>query len=100
MEPSLSIINNAEGKRFETTVEGETAFVEYILLPNRIIFTHTEVPRTLEGKGIGSALAKHVLEYAKQEKLMVQPLCPFIAGYMKRHREKYEGLLAPGFHLG
>ncbi|MBX2924048.1 MAG: N-acetyltransferase [Chitinophagaceae bacterium] len=47
----------------------------------------------MEGKGIGSALAKHVLEYAKAKQLKIIVYCPFIQMYMRRHPE-YNELLA------
>ncbi len=83
----LAIVQNTDKRRFETTVNGITAFVEYNLFNNGINYTHTEVPGELEGKGIGSALAKHVLEYAKENHLKVMPLCPFIKKYIDRHPE-------------
>lgn len=95
----LKIVDNPDRKRFETTVNGHTAFVEYIRLKGRIIYTHTEVPRALEGQSVGSALARFVLDFARREELRVQPLCPFIAAYIKNHFEDYGDLLAPGFHV-
>lgn len=65
----------------------------------KIIFTHTEVPKALEGTGLGSMLAKAALNYAKDHQLKVMPLCPFMAGYIKRHPE-WKELLLPGFNVG
>ncbi|MFN3380760.1 MAG: GNAT family N-acetyltransferase, partial [Runella zeae] len=45
-----------------------------------------------EGQGIGSILAKHVLDYAQTHHLKVRPLCPFIKAYIQRHPE-YEPLV-------
>jgi hypothetical protein len=59
-----------------------------------ISFIHTEVPKALAGKGIGSRLARHVLEAARAEGLKVVPVCPFIAAWMKRHPE-YDDLRVP-----
>ncbi len=84
---SYSIDQNTEANRFELTTEGKTAIVEYELSGNRIALVHTEVPPQLEGRGIGSALAKHVLEYAQTHQLKVLPLCPFIKAYIDRHPE-------------
>jgi predicted GNAT family acetyltransferase len=95
----FSIRDNPEKKRFELTDNGHTAFVDYIKLKDRIIYTHTEVPPELEGNGYGSALARYVLDHAREQGLSVQPLCPFIASYMRRHREQYEDLLAKGFRI-
>lgn len=83
----LVIQHNTDKRRFETEVEGHVALVEYNLFNNGINYTHTEVPTQLEGRGIGSALAKHVLNYARENNLRVMPLCPFIKAYIDRHPE-------------
>ncbi|UAY51501.1 GNAT family N-acetyltransferase [Ferruginibacter albus] len=86
------IINNTEAERFELTIDGKTSIVQYGLFDGGIAFLHTEVPPELEGKGIASSLAKHVLEYSKTNNLKVLPLCPYINTYIKRHQE-YESLV-------
>lgn len=55
-ENQYTLTDNTGEKQFELKTEGGTAVVEYELLGNKIIFTHTEVPKELEGKGIGSKL--------------------------------------------
>lgn len=90
--------NNATAGQFEVHLEGHTALVAYLLEPGQIKFDHTEVPPALEGRGIGSALAKTALEYARQNGLAVVPLCPFVRGYLKRHPE-YHNLLAEGVEI-
>lgn len=87
-----NIHQNVAEKRFELNMEGKTAIVEYDLFDDRIAFLHTEVPPQLEGRGIGSALAKYVLDYASANHMKVLPLCPFIKSYMDRH-EEYASLL-------
>lgn len=88
----ITIVDNAEHHRFETRVNGFLAQVAYRLDGDIITFIHTEVPEALSGKGIANKLAVHVLEFAKEHKLRVIPLCPFIAAYIKRHPE-YETLV-------
>jgi len=87
-----NIVNNEAENRFELHVDGLMAIAEYILTPDKIIFTHTEVPEELEGKGIGSALAKYALESVKASGLKVFPMCPFFQAYIERHKE-YQSLL-------
>ena len=93
------IQNNTEGRKFEIKLDGHTAFADYMISGEKIIFTHTEVPKALAGKGLGSMLAKTALNYAKDHQLKVMPLCPFMAGYIKRHPE-WKELLLPGFNVG
>ena len=81
------VSDNEGASRFEVTVEGATAFAEYQLAGRAIIFIHTEVPDAMQGRGVGSALARGALDSARERGLEVVPVCPFIAGYIKRHPE-------------
>ena len=83
----VDITDAPERQRFETEVDGETAVVDYQIDGDRIRLTHTSVPAPLEGRGIGSALARHALDDAANRDLRVWPECPFIASYIKRHPE-------------
>ena len=99
IDPSqIQVSNNTERKRFEVKVDDHLAVSEYMLVKERIIFTHTEVPEALEGNGIGSMLARTALEYAREKGLKVMPLCPYIASYIRKHPE-YRPLLLAGFNV-
>lgn len=94
------IRNNEKKNRFEYQVDGHTAVADYILTKdNRIVLTHTEVPKSMEGQGIGSKLAKTAFAYAKEHELKVMPLCPFMASFVRRHHDEYAGMLALGFNV-
>jgi predicted GNAT family acetyltransferase len=51
----------------------------------RLFVLHTQVPRSLAGHGIGSALAQAALDYARAEGLLVVPHCPFMHHYLVQH---------------
>jgi hypothetical protein len=89
------VVDNAAEGRFELTVEGHTAFAEYRENGHRIVFTHTEVPPELEGRGVGSALARGALDAARSRGAAVVPLCPFIAAFIRRHHD-YLDLVSEG----
>lgn len=82
---TLKIINNTLKHRFETEVRAKTAFLNYRLGSNIITFTHTEVPPSLNGRGIGTALVKAGLDYAVANGLRVIPQCPFVADFIEAH---------------
>ncbi len=86
-------IDNAARNRYEMVVDGETAFVTYVRQGDHITLMHTEVPAALGGRGIGSALAKSVLDDIRQRGLKLTPECEFSAGFIKRH-PAYAELLA------
>ncbi len=83
----LEVIHNPDQNRFEITINGQTALAEYNIAGKNMIFTHTEVPPAFEGQGVGSRLAAFALDYAKDNGYKIQPLCPFITSYVRRHPE-------------
>ena len=87
------VIDNPVESRFEMEVEGGLAFVTYRRGDRTIVLNHAEVPRELEGRGIGSRLVKATLEAIRSEGRKVVPRCPFIAAYIRRYPE-FADLLA------
>lgn len=88
------IRHNEASSQYETTVDGETAFVSYDREdPDVIVFTHTIVPDEISGRGVAGAVVKHALDDARRQNLKVVPQCSYVAAYIKRHSE-YQDLLA------
>lgn len=87
--------DNTEKHRFELIVDGHTALAAYRLKPGVITFTHTEVPKELGGRGIGSKLAKGALDQVRARGLKVVPLCPFIKAYIEKNPEYAELVVKP-----
>jgi hypothetical protein len=85
--------DNTERHRFELDAQGHTAFSDYKRADGMLTIMHTEVPAALNGKGIGSALARGLLELARAEGAKVKPLCPFVKAYIAKHAE-FADLLA------
>ena len=79
--------DNPAEDRFELSTGAGLAFSEYRLVGDVLHVMHTEVPQALEGQGIGSKLARGVLEIARERGLKVVARCPFVAAYIKRHPE-------------
>ena len=87
-------INNVAHQRYEFVVDNWTALVTYQRTGSRVVLLHTLVPAALEGKGVGTALARSILEDIRRQGLKVVPECPLIAGFIKRHPE-FEDLVGP-----
>jgi predicted GNAT family acetyltransferase len=79
--------DNTASHRFELALDGATASSEYRLSDNVLTLMHTEVPKALEGRGIGSRLARGILDRARARGLKVRALCPFIKAYIGKHPE-------------
>lgn len=85
---TYDIRHNEEQSRFETVVDGHTAFASYDLEdPNRIVFTHTEVPKELSGRGIAQQIVTAALEHARERKLTVVPQCQYVASFIRKNPE-------------
>ena len=85
----IELVSNPDKSRYEAWIGGELAgFAEYQLTDALIVFTHTEVPRRYEGQGVGSAIARFALDDVRTASTRrVLPVCPFIKGWIGRHRE-------------
>ena len=86
----IAVTDNADAGRFEAVVDGHTAYTEYRVLASGMLFPHTEVPAQLEGRGVGSALVRAALASARERGLKVMPVCPFVAGWIRRHPEAHD----------
>jgi uncharacterized protein len=85
---SETIVDSPERQRYEIRVDGEAAgFVKYRTRPGLIEFVHTEVGDRFEGRGLGGRLVAFALGDARVRGLAVLPFCPFVNGYIQRHRE-------------
>ncbi|GAB3708873.1 GNAT family N-acetyltransferase [Nocardiopsis oceani] len=75
-------------RRYEVSSDGQAAgYAEYILTDTLITFTHTEIDPAFEGKGMGSTLIREALDDVRSRELAVLPLCPFVKGWIERHRD-------------
>ncbi|GGJ53059.1 GNAT family N-acetyltransferase [Deinococcus roseus] len=84
----ITIKNNTEVQHYEALVNGEVVgFAEYRPLEHAVMFTHTEVNSSMEGKGVGSTLVRQALEETRASGKWVIPMCPFVVAFIRRHPE-------------
>jgi predicted GNAT family acetyltransferase len=89
----MELTNNRVLHRYEIVVENATAYVDYVQTGSDVTLVHTFVPTALAGRGLGSTLARLVLEDIRNGGMKVVPKCEFISGFVKRH-PAFEDLLA------
>lgn len=84
----ITVHDDPDQSRYEVLVDGVHAGGAYYETHgDRVVFTHTEVDKGWEGKGVGSALAKGALDDVRATGRQAIPVCPFIATYIRRHPE-------------
>jgi predicted GNAT family acetyltransferase len=84
----VDVRDNAAESRYEIVDGDELAgYLEYHDHNGRRALNHTVVEPAYEGKGVGSALVRGVLDEARSAGLAILPFCPFVRSYLERHPE-------------
>lgn len=81
------LTDNVERSRYEMVVDGQTSYVSYMRIGDRLTLVHTEVPKALGGRGVGSALATAAFRDIRSRGLRVAVECEFLQKFVKRHPE-------------
>jgi predicted GNAT family acetyltransferase len=84
----LDIVNVPEARRYEARFGEQLAgWVDYGRVRARLVALHTEVLPEFGGRGIGSALVRHVIADARAEGFTITPRCPLFRTHFERHPE-------------
>jgi predicted GNAT family acetyltransferase len=87
----ITVTDNTAASRLEVQAgDALLGYAEYIRTPELMVVTHTEVDDAHAGRGVGSLLANEGMTRARSDRLRVVTLCPFIAGWLRRHPEHLE----------
>ena len=93
---SSRVLDNPAESRYEVFSDGQLAgFALYQLHDDRITMYHTEIEPAFEGEGLGGELAREALGDVRSRGLIVEPLCPFIAAFIRQHQDEYLDLVVP-----
>src|SRR5437867_13441412 len=71
--------------RVEIERNGDVAYLEYTLSGDVLGLIHTEVPEKLRGMGLASSLAETALDWARENNLKVDIICPSVQAYVAKH---------------
>jgi uncharacterized protein len=84
------VTDNRAENRYELPTGAELAFAAYDIADGVVTFTHTVVPASAQGRGVGTQLIREALEDTRQRGLRVRAECGFVAAYLSRHPEAAE----------
>jgi uncharacterized protein len=90
---SAQVIHNSAAQQFELRVGNFLSLLQYRVAGTKMIIFHTEVPPAVQNQGLAERMTKVALEFARAEKLKVEPRCPYTAAFLHQHGE-YSDLLA------
>jgi hypothetical protein len=84
----LSGSSRAAKGKFEIERDGQVSFLAYETDGSGwISLLHTWVSPVLRGRGIANELAQIALEYAKDNHLKVEVVCPVVFHFVSKHSE-------------
>ena len=86
----VRVENNEAAQQFETSVDGHRGVLTYSESDGKLYLLHTEVPEAMEGHGIGSALVRSAIEFAREKGVKVVPFCPFARAWLERHPQFHD----------
>jgi predicted GNAT family acetyltransferase len=87
-DEALTIADNADERQYEARIGDRiVGFSQYGRVADRIVFLHTEVDESMEGRGVGSRLAAGAIADVRAKGLRITARCPFIAAWLERHPE-------------
>jgi uncharacterized protein len=90
---AATVRDNSAAHRYELLLDGElVGDLLYRTRDDVVTLIHTEVVPRLEGRGLGEQLVAGALADIHERGLQIVPLCPFVAAYIRHHRE-YDDLV-------
>ncbi|HVK97362.1 MAG TPA: GNAT family N-acetyltransferase [Flavisolibacter sp.] len=73
--------------------KGETiAEIVYSQTDGQMIIEHTEVDPVLRGKNVGYYLVSRTVEYARENKYTIKPVCVYAKAVIEKHRDMHDVL--------
>jgi predicted GNAT family acetyltransferase len=86
---NVDVQHRDNNKRFTARTDSGLAYVSYERPDERTIdLQHTVVPEADRGQGVGAALVKSAVDYARQNGLRVVATCPFVKAWLEKHPDQ------------
>jgi len=86
----LNVEHNQDAHKYSAHVHGDEAVVTYLEEGDAVVFTHTVVPESLRGQGVGEELVRQAVADVRRQGREVLASCPFVQRYLEKHPQKEE----------
>jgi len=96
LESGRAFRYNESESRFELKVGDKTCILEVLQTVDKMYLVHLSIPDSLQGKGHERKLVSAALNWIREHKLRIVPLCPYVAKYINRN-PKFKFILANRF---
>jgi predicted GNAT family acetyltransferase len=85
---NVLIFNNRRESRFEFSLYGLHAEIEYSIGPGTIIFHHSQLPDD-DYAELCEQLIRHVVDFARENHLKIVATCPGIRNFIRAHASEF-----------
>jgi len=83
----IPLIQNKIEEQFEMHINDEVALIAYQERGDNYMLIHTEVPESLEGRGIASMLVTKTLSLIEEQGRKIIPMCAYVKSFLAKHPE-------------
>jgi predicted GNAT family acetyltransferase len=86
---SVAVRHEPERSRFVVNLpDGEAELLYGEFAEDVLDLQHTEVPPGGRGKGVGEALVRAALAFARERGVRVMATCPYVQAWLRRHPDE------------
>jgi hypothetical protein len=97
MAEPIPVTHRVADACFESRIDGHRGVLQYARRDadgrSVLVIPSVVVDRAIEGRGVAGALTRAALEWARAEGWRVDPVCPYVDAWLRRHPE-FAGLRA------
>jgi uncharacterized protein len=88
----MTVQHDPERSRFFIPLNDGVAELLYELFSEDVLdLQHTEIPRSGRGLGVGDALVRAALTYAREHGFQVMATCPYVQAWLGKHPDERPG---------
>jgi uncharacterized protein len=92
----MTVLHDSERSRFVVSLADGEAELFYAPFSEDILeLLHTEIPPSGRGQGVGDALVRAALAYAREQGFQVIATCPYVQAWLRKHPEERPGGSGP-----
>jgi predicted GNAT family acetyltransferase len=89
----VDVQHRENAKRFTARTPSGLAYISYAEPDERTLdLQHTVVPEADRGQGVGGALVRSAIRYARERGKRVIPTCPFVKAWLEGHLDQADVL--------
>jgi predicted GNAT family acetyltransferase len=86
----LEITHSPANDRFEVWIDGKLSKLDYIQEAKNFVIAHVGVFPEHRGQGVAGKIVEAALQYARENRLRVIPMCSYAAAYIRRNPQYLE----------